>query len=76
MPVAPICFIICNGILLMPELLFALKACSIVLLSSAGVMCCVWVASSCVYYSGGIVGSKNSFWLWSVNSCRFRALTS
>ena len=57
MPVSPMCFKICNGIELIPELLFALKACCSVLLSSAGVMCCACADSTGVYYSGGMEGS-------------------
>jgi hypothetical protein len=57
MPFSPMCFKICNGIVLIPELLFALKACCSVLLSSAGVMCCACAVSTGVYYSGGMEGS-------------------
>jgi hypothetical protein len=49
MPFSPMCFKICNGIELIPELLFALKACCSVLLSSAGVMCCACAVSTGVY---------------------------
>jgi hypothetical protein len=52
-PSALICFKICSGIWLRPELLFALKACLMVCVSSAGVM--YYVAVSGVYVSSGIV---------------------
>ena len=51
MPLSPMCLKICSGILLMPALLFALKACCSVFLSSAGVMYCVLTDLTGVYCS-------------------------
>ena len=60
MPLYSICYKICRGILLIPELLLALNAFYSVLLSSAGVMCCVSADLTGSYYSGCSDGSKNS----------------
>ena len=68
-----ICLRTYSGMLLRPELLFALKACCIMCVSSAGEMC--WVVGSVigVYSSSGRVGSWKSSRLWAANSCSLSA---
>ena len=62
--------------LLIPGLLFALKAFWMVCFSSVGVICCAVGAVSGVYFSRGIAGSWNKFLLYAVNSSSFSALRS
>ena len=67
-PLSPKCFNTCSGMLLMPELLFALKACCNVLFSSSGVMWCWAGVATGVKVSSGSAGLWNSARLCSVNS--------
>ena len=62
--------------LLIPGLLFALKACCMVYFSSVGVICCSMGAVSGVNFSTGIAGSWNKLLLCAVKSSNFSALMS
>ena len=75
-PLPPIYLRIYNGILLIPGLLFALKAWVVVSFSSVCVMCCVVGVARGVYYSVGSCGSKNRFSFCLAKSSRFSALRS
>jgi len=70
------CLSTCSGISLRPVLLFALKACCNVYLSSSGVICCVAGFVTGVYSSSGRFGLWNSVRLCSVNSSNFSAVMS
>jgi hypothetical protein len=60
-PVVPRCFRSCNGILLIPELLFALKWFFNTIYSSAGAMWFPFASSNGVNVSGGMDSSKKIF---------------
>jgi hypothetical protein len=67
-PVLPRCFRSSSGILLIPELLLALKWCFNTICSSAGDMWFPYVSTSGVNVSGGIDSSKNIFSLNYLNA--------
>lgn len=68
-PALLICFSNCNGMSLRPELLFALKACAIVCVSSAGVICWAVCEVMGVNCSSGKLGSWNNVRLCSAKAC-------
>jgi hypothetical protein len=72
-PSTLMCLSTCSGISLRPELLFALKACCSVYLSSSGVICCVVGSVTGMYSSSGRFGLWKIVRLCSVNSYNFNA---
>ena len=68
-PALLICFSNCSGMSLRPELLFALKACAIVCVSSAGVICWAVCEVMGVNCSSGKLGSWNNVRLCSAKAC-------